>query len=183
MKPYIEYKGKTYEFEANFELQKNFKKEYRKLLSNKKSNLMSAFENDEYNMNEIAVVQKEMEELKKELDSKHLPKEETEKLIEQKTFEILSKYPKVLKLLTNDNDSNLENSEELNEKYCRLMFERKYQNEKEIFDEMINEICIDKGIEYVEQLFSSIIETVFTSVVREAPLQKHSFAWETNKAN
>ena len=30
MKPYIEYKGKTYEFEANFKLQKEFRKEYRK---------------------------------------------------------------------------------------------------------------------------------------------------------
>ena len=31
-KEYIEYKGKTYEFEANFKLQKEFRKEYQKAI-------------------------------------------------------------------------------------------------------------------------------------------------------
>ena len=45
------------------------------------------------------------------------------------------------------------------------------------------QITEDNGINYVIQLFSSIVKTVFMSVVEEAPHQKHSFIWETSKKN
>ena len=55
--------------------------------------------------------------------------------------------------------------------------------QKKVFDEIIEQITEDNGINYVIQLFSSIVKTVFMSVVEEAPHQKHSFIWETNKKN
>ena len=51
MKPFIEYKGKTYEFEANFSLQKAFKKEYDKLMNSRKNNLTDKL--TEYDFNDL----------------------------------------------------------------------------------------------------------------------------------
>ena len=180
MKPYIEYEGKTYEFEANFYLQKEFKKEYRQQLMSKKDDVYSNVANNEVDMKEIATMQKEIEDFRKEIENKD---EETQnKELQTKMFELMSKYPSVFKLLNSQNDSESE-MEELNEKYCRIMFETKYPNEIEVFDNFVEQVCEEQGIDYVQALFKAIIEKVFIGVVRVAPPQKHSFAWETNKAN
>lgn len=171
MKPYIEYKGKTYEFEANFKLQKEFRKEYQKAIKEKSSSLI-----DEDVINELCELKDEAEKLKETINSQKINEEEQNKLL----VKIISKYPSAKKLIEQDNEDELE---EINEKYVRLMFEHKYPQEVKIFDEIIEQITEDNGINYVIQLFSSIIKTVFMSVVEETPHQKHSFIWETNKKN
>ena len=169
MKPYIEYKGKTYEFEANFNLQKQFRKEYQKAIKEKSSSFI-----DEEVINELCELKDEAEKLKETINSQKINEEEQNKLL----VKIISKYPSAKKLIEQDNEDELE---EINEKYVRLMFEHKYPQEVKIFDEIIEQITEDNGINYVIQLFSSIVKTVFMSVVEEAPHQKHSFIWENKK--
>lgn len=170
MKPYIEYKGKTYEFESNFTLQKQFRKEYKNLSKKNKNNLISDFD-----LSELNKLQKELKLCKEE--AKDLGNDEQE----EKLLELLSKYPSATKILENDTEED--DFEELSEKYVRQMFEQKYPNEKEVFDEIVDEITKDKGIEYVISLFVSIVKTVFMNVVEAAPRQKTSFDWEQEKTN
>ena len=59
MKPYITYNDKRYEFEAGFQIQKEYKKEYtEKLLSRKKSRREALLSN---NTEEISLFLKELE--------------------------------------------------------------------------------------------------------------------------
>ena len=181
MKPYITYNDKRYEFEAGFILQKEYKKEYtEKLLSRKKSSREALLSN---NTEEISLVLKELEGLRKEATSKKL----TDKEIESRQQEILLSHPEVLKMLSEQELSN--SDDEINEKYCRLMFEKKYPDEKDVFDKFCDEVCLsdsEKGISYLCQLFSSIIKMVFTNVVQEQPQQNVLFDWEkkeTTKSN
>lgn len=186
MKPFIEYKGKTYEFEANFSLQKAYKKEYDKLMNSRKNNLTDKLV--DYDINDLTEAQKELTDLKNKYDIKiknNGNSEELNKELEKESIAILSKHPQALKLINSTSDNVGDEINELNEKYCRLMFEYKYpqENKEHIFDNFIDDVCKDKGIDYVIQLFSAIIKAVFTSVVEGTPQQKHSFAWEMEKAN
>lgn len=186
MKPFIEYKGKTYEFEANFSLQKAFKKEYDKLMNSRKNNITDKL--TEYDFNDLTEAQKELTELKNKYEFKIKNNENSEELnkeLEKESIEILSKHQQALKFINSTTDSVGDEINDLNEKYCRLIFANKYpeENEEHIFDSFIDDVCKDKGIDYVIQLFSAIIKAVFMSVVEVTPQQKYSFAWEMEKAN
>lgn len=183
MKPYFEYEGQIYEFEANFSLQKKFRKEFQNILSEKRKDIIGNFENDDFDFKQINLVEKELKSLKEEILKSNLNEEEKQKLEKQKTMEILSKYPQFLKTLNNSQDLVSYENDDLNEKYCYLMIEKKYPNDISKYNKFIDELCSDKGIEYVYQFFSAVINAVFTSVVQEAPHQKPSFKWESNNKN
>lgn len=167
MKPYFEYNGKRYEFEAGFRLQKEFKTEYNKKLNSTRSDLIN-----DSDLEEISKVKEELDKLKLEAETKNLTEEE----INNKTSKIMFKYPNVMKVLSKQSENN--DNDEINEKYCRLMFETKYPNEKEVFDEFCDSVCYDQGINYLYSLFSSVINEVFTSVVQEQPLQNVLYDWQ-----
>lgn len=169
MKPYFEYKGKTYEFEANFTIHKQFSKEQQKIIKENSIDFKELV--DDTMLNQL------MEERKKLVqENRNASQEELEK----KAQEILFSSPKLVQALaTMEKDD--EATRELYEKYCRIMFEKKYPNELEIYDEFINELCCDKGINYVYSFFESVCRKVFMNVGKEVPQQKTSFSWEENK--
>lgn len=166
MKPYFEYEGKTYEFEANFMLHKEFNKEQQKLLKESSVDFKELIDEDFINQLKL-----ESQKLKKE--NPNASKEE----LEAKAYQIIMNDPRLYKtLMTIEKDENATN--ELYEKYCRIMFEKKYPNEKEVFDEFLNVLCEDKGIIYVYAFLESVCKKVFMNVGKEVPQQKTSFAWE-----
>lgn len=171
MKPYFEYKGKTYEFEANFTIQKQFDKDRQKILKAQSVDFKEII--DEEMLNKLIA-----ERNKLQSEHKNLSKEE----LELKAQEIIYSSPKLIGVLaTMENDEN--SNRELYERYCRTMFERKYPNEVNVFDEFIDELCCDKGINYVYNFFESVCKKVFTMVGKEDPQQKPSFEWEKELAN
>lgn len=167
MKPYIEYDGKKYEFEAGFKIQKEFKKEYKEKMTGFRKNLI-----ENTDIAQIIKAKDEMEKLKSMAEKKKM----TDKEIETETNKFMTKHPELLGALSLEMSNN--DNDDINEKYCKIMFETKYPEEKGVFDKFCDEVCNDHGIIYLYQMFSSIITAVFTSVVQEQPLQNVSFGWE-----
>lgn len=166
MKPYIEYEGKTYEFTANFKLQKEYRNEILRL---QRSSSKKAINNND--LESINDFQKEVELLKADSEKAHLTEEETN----SELLKIIAKYPNVLDLIESSTNEEIET---LNEKYCRLSFELANPNNKDVFDKYIELLNEEKGVNYVIEFFNAVVKAVFTNVV-EAPHQKPSFAWET----
>lgn len=167
MKPYFEYEGKTYEFEANFKIHKEFSKEQQKIMKENSIDFKELM--DDELINQLKVESQKL----KQQNSK-VSKEE----LEQKAQEIILNDPRLYRALASINRDD-EATKELYEKYCRIMFENKYPNEKEVFENFINAMCCDKGINYLYAFFESVCRKVFMNVGNDVPQQKHSFSWET----
>lgn len=144
-KPYIEYKGKKYEFEANFSLKKQFDKD------NKEMAMKIVKKGD------IKNKQKDIAELEKFV--KENPNITIDDL--SKDSEMLDKLEKLYDLTNDFNNS------EFYEKYCFEMLENKYNINKETFEDMLNCFADDYGIEYVYVLLQKVCEKVFTQQVGE----------------
>lgn len=169
MKPYIEFKGEKLEFEANFKLQKEFRKEYQ-IIARSNQNILEIID-----PNELNSLNKDIQKLKKGAKDKELTQEE----IESATLEYLAKYPSLRQF---NNFASQDVMDDLYDKYCELMIENKYSHIS--WEEVRETIVQEDGIGYYYQLCESIIKTVFSSVVEVAPQQKPSFAWEkTSKSN
>lgn len=161
MKPYIEYKNEKLELDANFKLQKEFRKEYQAVLRENTNEDML----ENYDPKEI----KKMEEEIKELERANLTEDE----ITVKIIELRKKYPMLKKVNAFEKKEKID---ELNEKYVKRIINSKYPHVD--FDELGEEIVKEKGFNYYYALMEAIIKEVFSSVVREAPHQKLSFDWE-----
>lgn len=161
MKPYIEYKNEKLELDANFKLQKEFRKEYQAVLrENTNDDLL-----DNYDPKEIKRMEKEINELEKS--------GLTEEEMTSKIIELRKKYPMLKNINAYDNREKLD---ELYEKYVKRIINNKYPHV--VFDELGEEIVKEKGFTYYYALMEAIIKSVFSSVVNEAPHQKPSFDWE-----
>lgn len=161
MKPYIEYKDERLELDANFKLQKEFRKEYQAVLrANTNDDLL-----DNYDTNEIKRMEKEI----KELENSGLTEDE----MTSKIIELRKKYPMLKTINAYDKKEKLD---ELYEKYVKRIINAKYPHV--VFDELGEEIVNEKGFTYYYALMEAIIKSVFSSVVNEAPHQKPSFAWD-----
>lgn len=164
MKPYIEYKNQKLEFEANFKLQKEFRKEYQNLVRNNKDIL------NQIDPNELNRLSKDIKAEKKKAEA--LGKKLTNEEIENLSYEFISKYPSLIKM---SSFSNQEEMEELYEKYCEQMIESKYLDIK--WEDVAETIVEEQGIGYYYALVEAIIKKVFSSVVEVAPQTKPSFDW------
>lgn len=165
MKPYIEFKGEKLEFEANFKLQKEFRKEYQAILrSNANEDLI-----ENVDLAEIREMEKEIKELKES----NLTEDEMAK----KVIQLKKKYPFMNKINPEENKEKLD---DLYEKYVKRIINQKYPNVD--FDELGESIVEENDFDYYYALLEAIIKAVFSSVVKEAPHQKPSFAWESKNA-
>lgn len=169
MKPYIEFNGNKYEFEATFRLQKEYRKEIKDLESKNNADLISALGPDG-----IRKVQEAQDKLSK-------AKTEKEKEEIEKEYNALNTMDSKTLVLAYDKINSQEDKlNEINEHYCYLMLNNKYPEigQKE-FEEIENTIANDQGYDYVLNLFSSICNKVFHSVDKGTP--QKTFSWEENK--
>lgn len=152
MKPYLEYNGITYEFEANFQMRKLYEKEVR-------NNLKRLINNGQLSANDI----KEIEELQKmNLDSSK---------IEELDEETKGKLVRISSIL-NEIDNN-----EINEKYCYLMLNQKYGIERKDWDQMLEQYYDDycDSFDEVYEMLSKVIELVFTR--KASTPKKKKLSW------
>lgn len=142
--PYVEHKGKKYEFVADFLLKREFDRERQNEV--RKCLIKSgATEKDYAKFNEIQKFIEENQE--KGLDS--LNNEQKELLV--RMFDLLE----TLNLI------------ELYEKYCFKMLEQKYNFTKQQFSEMLEGLAEDYGISFVDTFVQKVCEKVFTQAVEK----------------
>lgn len=159
MKPYIEYKGKTYEFEADFLLDKEFKR----------------------------TIQKEQEKamsraLAKKVEESGLSEEEIKQLENDTRFvkEYISKNPKI----DNASDLPIEVLEKLGnmsflfdeldlipiyQEFCYKMLKNKYDITRPMWKDMLEQYYEEYCEDYNElyELFNRVIELVFTDTASQ----------------
>ena len=153
--PYVEYKGKKYEFEADFLMKREFDRERQSEI--KKCLIKSgATEKDYENFKEI-----------QDFVSEH--KEEGLELLNEEQKQILVKMFDLLDTLS---------LFELYEKYCFKMLEKKYNFTKQQFSEMLEGLAEDYGISFVDTFIQKVCEKVFTQVVEKEQIKKPLPAWD-----
>lgn len=139
-KPYIEYQGNKYEFEASFGL----KREYENAIKAKYSQLYANDKFDEKELNEMKKFVEENKELK------------NEDLKENKEIKVkLSIYFNYIAQI---------NPFDVQYEYCFKMLNKKYGIDKEYFDEMLNSYAEDFGMDFIDELIGKVCEKVFTQV-------------------
>lgn len=141
-KPYIEYKGKKYEFEASFLLKRDFERtrqaEIRKALLKSGVN-----EKDYAKFNEI----KDFIEQNKEKGLEALSSEQKQILITM--FDLIDAI----------------SLNELYDEYCFKMLNKTYGLSRNQFDELLEGLAEEYGISFVDSLVQKVCEKVFTQPV------------------
>ena len=140
-KPYIEYNGDKYEFEASFTLKRKFDKEI-------KEEYTKSFIKNNINKEQI----EEIEKLQKLFENNSELK--AEDLDEETKLKLLSLSDLIEKL---DYSS-------VYEKYCYLMLKEKYDISKEEFELMLEQFANEYGFEFIDTLTQKVCEKVFTRV-------------------
>lgn len=139
MNPYLEYDGQTYEFEANFTMRKAYEKEVQK-------NLRELIKKEGLTQNDIEEVQSLSNIDLANVDIKNLDDETKEKLL---------KANRILGDINND---------DINDKYCFLMLNKKYGIDREewndILEQYYNDYC--DNVAEVNEMLQKVIELVFT---------------------
>lgn len=145
MKPYIEYNEIKYEFEANFTLKREFDLEIQK----RYNEMAKSGEVTQEELSNLKIVRDFI------LSNPNITEEELEKNQEMK--ERIIKYVPILdKLILND----------IYEKYCYLMLEKKYGINKETWNKMLEQYFEDycESTTELNELFSKVVEKVFTQM-------------------
>ena len=143
-RPYIEVDGKIYEFEATFNIKREYDRDTKKMY-------MSAIEETgltENELEELTQLQKYIEE-NPEMEVRNLSADKKEQL--KRLFKI---------------SSNLDLMP-LYEKYCFKMLENKYKINKDEFYEILDGFANKYGMEYVDVLLQKVCEKVFTQTVEK----------------
>lgn len=143
-KPYLEYQGIKYEFEANFRLKRDYDKEVKSEYQNA---ILKNFKSKE----ELELLKElqEFAEQNKTLNPEELDEEKISKLLQAE------KLINSISLTT------------IYEKYCYKMLENKYKISINEFNAMLEAFADDYGIEYVDILLQKVCEKVFTPVVEK----------------
>ena len=143
-KPYLEHKGKRYEFEANFRLKREYEKEtqqrYRDSIS---KNIKS--QNDIQRLQRLQQIYEENTELNPENISDELLEELESLLPLVDTISLIDIY----------------------EKYCFKMLNNKYGISKLEFEELLEGFADEYGYEYVDIMLQKVCEKVFIKVVEK----------------
>ena len=143
-KPYIEYNGQKYEFEANFTLKRNYDKDF-------KNTLKDLFLSNEISQNDYSKIQKYQKKvLEKEINS-----------FEDLTDEMKKELADMLNITEKLSLTNLY------EKYCFEMLKQKYDIDYETFQKMLEDFAEEYGYDYVDILLQKVCEKVFTRVVEK----------------
>lgn len=143
-KPYLEYQGTKYEFEANFRLKREYDKEI-------KAEYTKAITSNFKTKEELEVL-KELQEFVEN------NKEITPEQLDEEMIEKLTKAEKLI------NSISLTS---IYENYCFKMLNNKYNISKLEFEEMLEGFADEYGIEYVDILLQKVCEKVFTQVVEK----------------
>lgn len=149
-KPYIEYKGKKYEFEASFTLKREFDRQ-------RQSDIRKA-------LIKSGVTEKDYEKFKKIQD---FIEENKEKGLDALTNEQKDLLASMFDLL---NDISLN---ELYDEYCYKMLNRTYGMQRSEFNSLLEGLANEYGIGFVDTLVQKVCEKVFTPMVesvQEKPL-------------
>lgn len=141
-KPYVEYKGKKYEFEADFPLKRQFDRERQSEI--RKSLLKSGVTEKAYNeFNEIKTFIEQNQE--KGYDA--LSEKQKETLA--KMFDLTDKVSLV----------------SLYDEYCFKMLNKKYGMNRDEFNSLLEGLANKYGISFVDTFVEKVCEKVFTQVV------------------
>lgn len=140
--PYVEYKGKKYEFEANFPLKREFERERQAEI--RKSLLKSGVSEKDYNdFNEIKTFIEEN-------------KEEGYDALSEKQKETLSRMFELTDKISLTS---------LYDQYCFKMLNKKYAMTKNEFDSLLEGLSEEYGISFVDTFVEKVCEKVFTQQV------------------
>ena len=141
-KPYVEYKGKKYEFEADFPLKRQFDRERQSEI--RKSLLKSGVTEKSYNeFNEIKTFIEQNQE--KGYDA--LSEKQKETLA--KMFDLTDKISLV----------------SLYDEYCFKMLNKKYGMSRDEFNSVLEGLANKYGIAFVDTFVEKVCEKVFTQAV------------------
>lgn len=140
--PYIEYKEKRYEFEADFLLKREFDRERQN--ETKKALIKSG------------VSEKDYEEFKKLQDFVNENKEKGINCLSDSQKEVLLRMFDLMDLI---------NLNKVYEKYCYKMLNKKYKLSENEFYSLLEGLANDYGIEFVDELIQKVCEKVFTQLV------------------
>ncbi len=155
-KPYIECKGITYEFEANYTLAKKFRESLKAFvvkLSNQKGLDKDKFEK---------VVNKLQG--KTELSEEELSKDE----------ELVNNMLELSPFIEEFDVT------EIYELYCFKMLETKYNTTKEEWKEILNGLSVEYGFDNVSVIMQKVCEKVFMPAVEETKPKKTLPNWIKN---
>ncbi len=144
-KPYIEYEGKKYEFQASWSLRREYNRTTQEVLLKSKQNLN---EDDTKNIEEIMKYVEKNPELSQK-DILDMPNEIKEKMAD--TYE---------KLVSLDLTS-------VYEEFCFRMLKETYGIDKQTFEKMLVQFSDDYGMQYVDVLLQKACEQVFTPAVEK----------------
>lgn len=156
MTPYIEYKGKKYEFKSNFIIEKEFNNEikdrYIELINQKGLN--------EQDLEEINTITEFIKN-----NSNYIQDEKKLKSEEPEMFEKIKKYLPILNAL---------NVNDIYEKYCFKLLEKEYRITYEDWCKMLEQYYEDYCDTYddVDTMISRVIELVFTQKALEKNKKK-----------
>lgn len=153
-KPYIEHNEKIYEFEANFTLKREFERE--KQSETRKLVLATGLNEEQYQ--EYQEIQKFIEE----------HKEEGLQKLSNKQKQTLSS---MFELIDNLNFTDLY------DKYCFKMLNKKYNITREEFEEILEGLSEDYGMEFVDVFVQKVCDTVFTQPVEKKQNKKPLPTW------
>ena len=153
--PYIEYKGKKYEFEANFKLKREFERERQNQL--RKVVISKGISEKDYNeFNEIKLFIEEN-------------KEKGIEALNEKQKESLAKMFELLDTISLN---------ELYEEYCFKMLNQKYGISKTEFEDLLEGLANEyESITFVDTFIQKVCEIVFTQVVENKQTKKALPDW------
>ena len=140
-KPYIEHNGNKYEFEASFTLKRQFDKEI-------KSEAKKLLNNNNFNKEKIKEIQ-ELQDFVQNNQNINL-----ENLDEKTTKKLLA-----LSDLVDTLDTSL-----VYEKYCYIMLKEKYDLSIQEWEEILEGLADDYGMDFITTFVTKVCEKVFTKV-------------------
>lgn len=153
--PYVEYKGKKYEFVADFLMKREFDREKQNEV--RKCLIKSGITEKDYE--KFNKIQDFIEE-NQEKGLEKLNEEQKELLLQM--FDLLEYVS-----LT-----------ELYEKYCFKMLEKKYNLTRNDFNNILEGLAEDYGISFVDTFIQKVCEKVFTQAVEKEQNKKPLPNWD-----
>lgn len=150
MKPYIEHDGKTYEFEANFTLKREYDREYQSLVRN--AIVEQGISEKQYN--EYKEIANFIEQNKDENSFDRLTNKQKETLSQM--FSLIENLTFV----------------SLYEKYCYKMLNAKYNITQKEYETMLEGLAEEYGISFVDTFVQKVCEKVFTQTVEKKQQEK-----------